>query len=247
MEKLLTIFAAVVIFIVWGTIRARRIQNDRLKKTNTILNNINQLLSSNASEMHLYDVTYSDAREVMEWYFQIQNNEIYKKPDKTSEIGTLIEKFRAKPNPYRPIKNSESFLLQINNIEYLVILSPGRATSVLVSALLEIEKVTPGTPLRNAHPVNDYTTDWTSVSANYRKKQCYICQNCGVDLSTERMLLHTHHKNRDKGDNREKNLIALCVVCHKMQPYHEQRLFVSDSDSKKIALLKKQQGLENQT
>ena len=246
MEKLLTIFAVVVIFIAWVTIRSRRIQNDRLKKVKVILNKINYMLNSNSSDMYLYDVTYSDAREAMEWYFQIQNNEIYKKPDETSEIGVLIEKFRAKPNPYRTIKNSESFLLQINNIDYLIVLSADRIPSAPVSAFLEIEKVTLDTPLRGAHPASDYTPDWNSVSANYRKKQCYICQNCGVDLSTDRMLLHTHHKNRDKRDNREKNLIALCVSCHKMQPYHERRLFVSDSDSKRIDLLKKQQGLKQQ-
>lgn len=246
MENLLTIFVAVVIFIIWASIRATQIQNGRLKNLTIVLNSINQLLDSNTSEMDLYDITYDNACGAMEWLYQIQHSGIYRKPDETSEIGALISKFKTKPNPYRPIRYSESFLLQIDDTDYLIILSRDQTHSPQASVLLEIEKVTSSTLLRDTHPVNDYTPDWSSISASYRKKQRYICQACGVDLNSERHLLHTHHKNRDKGDNREKNLIALCALCHQKQPYHEKRLFVLDSDSKKINLLRKQQGLKQQ-
>jgi len=93
---------------------------------------------------------------------------------------------------------------------------------------------------------SEYTLDWDSISKQYRKKQHYICQDCGVDLNSEKYLLHTHHLNRDKYDNREENLIALCANCHKKQPFHERRVSVSDSDLKKINLLRKQQGLRPQ-
>lgn len=244
MEKILTIIAAVVVFIVWATIRSRRIQKDRLKNLKILLGSLNQLLVSDVSEVYLYNITYSNARDAMEWFFQIQNNEIYKTPDENSEIGILIENFKAKINPYRPIKNSESFLLQIANADYLIILSENRESSSHTSVFLEMEKVTSETLLRDSHPVNDYTPDWSVVSANYRKEQNYICENCGVDLSSERRLLHVHHKNRDKGDNRKKNLVALCAICHKTQPYHEKRLDVPINDFKKISLLKTQQGLQ---
>lgn len=251
MGTLLGILSAMIIMIVWGSIKASRIQRDRLKKLKIILNKINQLLNSNISDIHLYDVTYNDAREVMEWFFQIQNlhlyhPEIYKKHDKINELVELIKKFKIKENPYRSIKNSESFLLQINCTNYLIILSSGQLSSIPTSTLLEIEKVTASTPLRGANPSDCYTPDWSSISRQYREKQHYKCQDCGVDLSNEQHLLHTHHKNRDKGDNRKKNLIALCASCHKKQPYHGQRLLVADSESKKIDQLREQQGLKQQ-
>ena len=228
----------------WATIRSRRIQKDRLKNLRVLLTSLNHLLASSVSEICLHNITYSNARDAMGWFFQIQNNEIYKIPDKNSEIGILIENFKAKINPYRPIKNSESFLLQIANADYLIILSENRESSSHTSVFLEMEKVTSETLLWDSHPVNDYTPDWSIISANYRKGQNYICENCGVDLSSERRLLHVHHKNRDKGDNRKKNLVALCATCHKAQPYHEKRLDVSVSDLKKINLLKTQQGVQ---
>ena len=232
MEKLLTFFVAIIIFIVWPVIRSSRLQKDKLKKLKSVLNSIDKLITSGTNETYLYDIPYNDVRGVIEWLFDIQHSGLYKKPDKNTEAGALIEKFKAKPNPYRPIKNSESFLLQINSKDYLIILSADRESAAQPSVLLEIERVTSSTLLRDAHYVNDYTPDWPNISATYRKKQHYICQNCGVDLNSERRLLHVHHKNRDKGDNREKNLIALCASCHKMQPYHEQRLDVPLSDLK---------------
>lgn len=244
MEKILAFFVAVIIFIIWAAIRSSRIQKDQLQKLKIVLGSIDKLLTSDTSEIYLNDITYNAARGTMEWLSQIQHSGMYEKPDGNTEIGALIEKFKTKSNPYRPIKNSESFLLQINYVDYLIILSTDREPAVQPSVLLGIERVTSSTLLRDAHPVNDYTQDWDNISATYRKKQRYICQNCGVDLSSERRLLHVHHKNRDKGDNREKNLIALCASCHKMQPYHEQRLDVPHSDLKKISLLRTQQGVQ---
>ena len=247
MGTLLGMLGVIILSILWASIRSSRISNDRFKKLKTVLHKINKLVNSNTSCIYLYDFSYNDARKVMEWFYQIQNlhlshPQLYKKPGETGEMGELIKKFKAKENPYRSIKNSESFLLQINGMDYLIILSPGQPSSA--STLLEIEKVASDTPLRGVNPSDSYTSDWNSISRQYREKQHYICQDCGVDLSGEQSLLHTHHKNRDKGDNRENNLIALCAGCHKKQPYHEQRLSVPESDLKKIDLLRKQQGLK---
>lgn len=61
---------------------------------------------------------------------------------------------------------------------------------------------------------NGYTSDWIIVSENYRRGKNWKCEKCGIDLNRHRNLLHVHHKNRIKTDNREENLIALCVKCH---------------------------------
>ncbi|MDL2271586.1 HNH endonuclease [Desulfovibrio sp. OttesenSCG-928-I05] len=123
----------------------------------------------------------------------------------------------------------------------MVILSQGQA-----STRLELEKITARTPLQDANYSDGYTPDWSNISREYREKHLYTCEECGVDLSSEPYLLHTHHINRDKGDNREKNLIALCASCHKKQPYHEQRVSVAESDLRKLDLLREQQGLNLQ-
>ena len=70
-------------------------------------------------------------------------------------------------------------------------------------------------------PLNDYTDDWAQISLKMRKKANFICQNCGRDFSTQPHLLHVHHKNAEKYDNREQNLAVLCRDCHAKEPYHE--------------------------
>ncbi|WPU32705.1 HNH endonuclease [Pseudoalteromonas piscicida] len=49
----------------------------------------------------------------------------------------------------------------------------------------------------------------------------YTCEQCGVELSQYKRLLHTHHINGVKTDNSISNLRALCLDCHKKQPKHE--------------------------
>ncbi len=66
-----------------------------------------------------------------------------------------------------------------------------------------------------------YRAGWEAVSDRYRKARGFTCENCGVDLQAERRLLHVHHVNGVKTDNRTSNLTALCVDCHTRQPGHE--------------------------
>ncbi|MGB5062859.1 MAG: HNH endonuclease [Candidatus Competibacter sp.] len=66
-----------------------------------------------------------------------------------------------------------------------------------------------------------YTPDWPQISAQYRADKEFRCEQCGVNLSTHRHLLHTHHRNRVKTDNRPDNFQALCLDCHRHQPAHD--------------------------
>ncbi|WP_086287325.1 MULTISPECIES: HNH endonuclease [Campylobacter] len=70
-------------------------------------------------------------------------------------------------------------------------------------------------------PLNDYTDDWAQISLKMRRKANFICQNCGRNFSLQPHLLHVHHKNGEKYDNREENLAVLCKDCHAKEPYHE--------------------------
>ena len=80
-------------------------------------------------------------------------------------------------------------------------------------------------------PENNYARDWPEVSARVRDQANWTCEDCHIDLSGRRNLLHAHHKNHLKTDNSPKNLIALCVLCHQK---HHSHMKIPDSDSQYI-------------
>lgn len=71
------------------------------------------------------------------------------------------------------------------------------------------------------HELSGYVRDWPRISYLYRKSKMWKCEVCSLDLSSKRMLLHTHHVNRDKKNNDYSNFLSLCVRCHSDQPFHD--------------------------
>lgn len=59
-------------------------------------------------------------------------------------------------------------------------------------------------PRRWAGGKEDYTDDWSQVAGRYKASRNFICESCGVNLRSHKQLLHGHHRNGVKNDNREK-------------------------------------------
>lgn len=87
-----------------------------------------------------------------------------------------------------------------------------------------------------------YSDDWKSVSAQYRSQHNYCCEQCSVNLSDYKHLLHCHHKNGVKRDNSQNNLEALCKDCHRRQERHEH-LNISAQEMTIIRSCRRDQGM----
>lgn len=87
-----------------------------------------------------------------------------------------------------------------------------------------------------------YLDDWAERSRQYRASVFWKCESCGLDLSGNRHLLHSHHRNGVKSDNSNSNLQALCIECHSRQPKHNME--VTDDDKKILNKLRLQQTLQ---
>lgn len=87
-----------------------------------------------------------------------------------------------------------------------------------------------------------YSSDWQEVSVKVRQAANYTCRKCQVNLSTEKQLLHVHHKNGVKSDNSGSNLEPLCADCHRKEDFHDH-MFIPHSDTQLINRLRREQGL----
>ena len=71
-----------------------------------------------------------------------------------------------------------------------------------------------------------YTEDWDKKSQAYRISVRFTCEKCGIRLNenfSDGYFLETHHKDGNKANNDDSNLIALCTLCHaNIDNYHKR-------------------------
>lgn len=95
-------------------------------------------------------------------------------------------------------------------------------------------------PKRESGTREGYSPDWKEISRNYRLSQGYRCESCGLVAERKPYLIHTHHKNGVRNDNRKHNLKALCADCHSKEPNHDH-MAVPHSVRQEIAHLRRKQ------
>ena len=89
-------------------------------------------------------------------------------------------------------------------------------------------------------PECNYTADWSRVSSELRARKNWTCECCGVDLKSQKELLHAHHMDGNRGNNKHSNLKSLCILCHKKQPMHENMDIRADEKMRLLKIREKQ-------
>jgi hypothetical protein len=75
-----------------------------------------------------------------------------------------------------------------------------------------------------------YVTNWNEISTAFRESKNYQCEGCNYKM-TERSgyyLMHVHHIDYDKTNNRRSNLQCLCIECHaNVDDIHKRNFSIS--------------------
>ena len=88
---------------------------------------------------------------------------------------------------------------------------------------------------------NIYAENWHNISRKRREEVNWQCEQCGVNLSKHKNLLHCHHKSGNVTDNSSANLLVLCILCHAKQPQHAH-MSVVPSQKRIITMERSEQG-----
>ena len=81
-----------------------------------------------------------------------------------------------------------------------------------------------------------YIDLWRQVSEAVREKASWTCQQCKIKLPlpVKGFYLEVHHRDHNKKNNSESNLVALCVACHAFQDEVHRKNYSTGPNSLKL-------------
>jgi len=86
----------------------------------------------------------------------------------------------------------------------------------------ELKKGEKGSNWQGGKSFEFYPQDWTDdLKESIRKRDNYICQECGIHQDELNRKLHVHHIDYDKKNCNPINLITLCIPCHMKTNYNK--------------------------
>lgn len=83
-------------------------------------------------------------------------------------------------------------------------------------------------------PLNLYPKNFSKFANSIKAIAKWKCEECGLDLSGDRHLLHVHHIDYDKSNNHPSNLQVLCIRCHAEKDGHS--ILKSNLEYKKFVI-----------
>lgn len=94
------------------------------------------------------------------------------------------------------------------------------------------EHISPETEFKQGDNIREKNPKWKGGIGSYRrwmkqKKIEFICSQCGYQKKEK--LIHLHHIDSDRTNNKEDNLETLCIWCHlsKHLPNYSKRICVA--------------------
>lgn len=95
----------------------------------------------------------------------------------------------------------------------------------------------PNSKKSNIFQDNGYGLKWDQKSHEYRLSIRFTCENCGIHLNQNYIdgyYLETHHIDKNKSNDSQSNLKALCTLCHANVDEFHKRNFSKGRNKQKL-------------